>query len=252
MNDSMPQLKSAPIVEAVLDIDCDLPPGIDVATLEAKAQQAFLNTYPKLKKQLIQETQFETKIGETPKVSTRHGLQAFQFLSADEKQLVQVRPQGYSFNRLAPYSSLDDYLAEIERTWTLFVNLTEPVQTRLVRLRFINRILLPTRGGNVELNDYLRLTPRLPDETKLVFSGFFNQNSATEPATGNAVSITMATEPMIGDKLPIILDIEAHHAAIIEPNDWTAIASRIQSLRVLKNMVFRNSLTDSCLNLFQQ
>lgn len=252
MNDSMPQLKSAPIVEAVLDIDCDLPPGIDVASLEAKAQQAFLDSYPKLKKQFVQVTEFEAKVGETASVSTRHGLQAFQFLSPDEKQLVQVRPQGYSFNRLAPYSSLDDYLAEIERTWTLFVNLTGPVQTRLIKLRFINRILLPARGGNVELNDYLRLTPRLPDETKLVFSGFFNQNSATEPATGNAVNITMATEPMIGDKLPIILDIEAHHAAIIEPNDWTAIASRIQSLRVLKNMVFRNSLTESCLNLFQQ
>lgn len=252
MNDFLPQLKSAPIVEAVVDIDCDLPPGVDLGALEARAQQAFGDTYPKLKKQFVQVAQLEGKVGEAPSVSTKHGLQAFQFLAPDERQLVQVRPQGYSFNRLAPYSSLDDYLPEIERTWRIFVSLTAPVQIRVVRLRFINRILLPTLDARLELNDYLRLAPRLPDEENLVFSGFFNQHSASDAATGNAVNITMATEALIADKLPLILDIEAHHVSALEPTDWTAITARIQSLRALKNMVFRQSLTDKCLNLFQQ
>ncbi len=29
-----------------------------------------------------------------------------QFLTEDEKQLIQFRPNGFSFNRLAPYGSL--------------------------------------------------------------------------------------------------------------------------------------------------
>jgi uncharacterized protein (TIGR04255 family) len=251
MNDSHLQLKSSPIVEAVLDIDCDLPPSSDVQALEVAAQERLRDAYPIPRKRFVQEMQFEAKDGEAPRMSARHGLQALQFLARDEKQLMQLRPQGYSFNRLAPYTSLDDYLPEIERIWNLFVELTAPVQVRLIRLRFINRILLPRDNGIVDLDQYLKLGPRLPDEANLSFSGFFNQHSAIELATGNAVNITMATQPLEGDKLPVILDIEASHVANIEPTDWAQIATRIQSLRRLKNLVFKNTLTGPCLNLFQ-
>jgi uncharacterized protein (TIGR04255 family) len=91
----------------------------------------------------------------------------------------------------------------------------------------------------------------LPDEANLTFSGFFYQYSAVEVATQNAVNITMATQPMEGDNLPVILDIDAHRPGNIEPSDWSQIADRVQSLRQLKNLVFRYSLTDPCLNLFR-
>ena len=83
------------------------------------------------------------KPGELPALSIKHGVQALQFLQDDERQLVQVRVQGFSFNRLAPYTSLDDYLPEIKRTWGLYVDLVKPVQVRQIRVRYINRILLP-------------------------------------------------------------------------------------------------------------
>lgn len=69
-----------------------------------------------------------------------------QFLKNDEKQLVQIRPQGYSFNRLAPYGGFDEYLPEIERAWRLFVDIVMPLQVKLIRLRYINRFLLPMHG----------------------------------------------------------------------------------------------------------
>jgi len=164
----------------------------------------------------VQEMQFEAKGGEAPRVSARQGLQALMFLAPDERQLVQLRPQGYSFNRLAPYASLDHYLPEIERTWKLFVEWAAPVQVRLIRLRFINRILLPSDDGSVNLDNYLKLGPRLPDAANLTFSGFFNQHSAVESATGNAVNITMATQPLEDAKLPVILDIEAYQDVLGE------------------------------------
>lgn len=245
------KLKSVPIVEAVLDIDCDLPPGTDVPALETVAEERFRDAYPIPRKRFLQEMQFEAKGGEAPKVSARQGLQSLMFLASDEKQLVQLRPQGYSFNRLAPYTSLDDYLPEIERTWRLFVELTAPRLVRLIRLRFINRILLPTDHGSINLDKYLKLGPRLPDEANLTFSGFFNQHSAVESTTGNALNIIVAAQALEGDKLPVILDIEAYYGAKLESADWTGIVTRVQSLRRLKNMVFRSSLTDQCLNLFQ-
>ena len=251
MSDRLLKLKAPPIVEAVLDIDCDMPPGFDFAVLETVSRDAFRDRYPKFKTQFMQALQVEAAPDRAPNVTTKQGIQALQLLQEDEKQLVQVRAQGFSFNRLAPYSSLDDYMPEMERTWWLFVGLAAPVQVRVVRLRYINRILLPMTAGRVKLEDYLKLGPQLPDEDKLILVGFLNQHSVVEMDTGNQVNIILAAQPQENDKLPIILDIETFRLGNGEPDDWAAIHSKIQSLRRLKNTVFEKSLTDQCLNLFQ-
>ena len=252
MNDTKFQLLKAPIIEAVLDIDCDLPPAFDLDALEKPSRDLFRDKYPQLRKQLMQEHTIQTKLDEPPKMSVRHATQSFQFLQEDGKQLVQVRAQGYSFNRLAPYTSLDDYLPEIERTWHLFVSIAAPVQIRSVRLRFINRILLPMAGGSVNLEDYLKVGPRLPDEERLTFTGFLNQHTAVEAGTGNQVVIILTTQPPENEMLPLILDITATNNGPAQVEDWAWLTSTIQALRALKNSVFRNTLTEQCLNLFQQ
>ena len=178
-------------------------------------------------------------------------MQAFQFLHDDEKQLVQVRTQGFAFNRLAPYGSLDDYMGEIERTWRQFVTLTSPVQIRAVRLRYINRILLPMKGEGLQLQDFLKVSPQLPNESNLTFIGFLNQHSAIESGTGNQANIVLTTQPLEADNLPIIFDIGVHHIEPGEPDNWPWITENIQSLRSLKNRIFKNTLTERCLNLFQ-
>lgn len=247
----MLKLKSPPIVEAVLDIDCDLPPASDLAVLEAAASERLRDAYPISKKRLLHEMEVKAEVGEAPQVMSRHGVQALMFCAADEKQLIQFRPQGYSFNRLVPYTSLDDYLPEIERTWQIFRELTAPVQVRMARLRYINRLPLPADESGAGLGRFLKLRPRLPAKAKLTLAGFFSQHAAVDPETGNAVNITVATQPREGDKQPVILDIEAYCAINAEPGDWDSVAERIQSLRRLKNAVFEHSLTRSCLQLFR-
>lgn len=253
MNGTELKLAKAPIVEAVIDIDCDMAPSFDLATLERPVRECFREAYPKCRAQFIHETKIETKPDAPPLMSVQqHGIQAFQCMQEDEKQLVQVRAQGFSFNRLAPYSNLDDYLPEIERTWRLFFKLASPVQIRVVRLRYINRILLPTVAGRVELGDYLRISPRLPDEKKLTFVGFLNQHAAVEIDTGHQINIVLTTQAQETDKLPIIFDNCVASVETATPEDWPWILAKIHSLRGLKNRIFRNTLTETCLNLFQQ
>lgn len=251
MNPTILRLANAPIVEAVLDIDCDMSPGMDIAALEGPARDLFREQYPKFRKQLLWEHQIKQQGGAPPEMSARQGIQAFQFLHDDEKQLVQVRSRGFSFNRLAPYSSLDNYLPEIERSWGLFVGLAAPIQVKLVRLRYINRILLPMEKGKVELNEYLTISPRVPDEDRLVLAGFLNQYSALETGTGNQVNIVLTAQPQENGSLPVILDIEAFQSGESEPSDWSSIQSKIQVLRDLKNRLFEKALTKRCLQLFQ-
>lgn len=250
MSETNFRLSNAPIVEAVIEIRCDMGPTFDLAALETAARDLLRDQYPKLRQQFIEEHRFEKQGDEPPRVSAQRGLQAFQFLHDDEKQLVQIRTQGFSFNRLAPYSSLDEYLPEIERTWGLFVQLAKPVQIQQIRLRYINRILLPLTNGQVEFTDFLKVSPRLPEEDKLQFVGFLNQHAAVDVETKNQVNIITTMQPGANDFLPLIFDIEVIHTGTVDPGDWAWIRSHIDSLRSLKNRVFQNTLTDKCLSLF--
>lgn len=246
------ELRNAPIVEAVLDIDCDLPPEQQLASLEEPARDAYRGQYSKLRKQALQEHRTEVGPDRPARMSEgRHGVQAFQFLRDDGKQLVQVRQQGFSFNRLAPYSSLDDYMTDIEEAWQAFVKVASPVQVVAIRLRYINRILIPLVSGEVDLKEYLK-TPQTPKVAGLKLVGFLNQHLAVETDTGNHVNVVLATQAPENGFLPLIFDNTAASLERGDPQDWPWIREKIQSLRVLKNRVFRETLTKSCLNLFQQ
>lgn len=253
MAESDLRLANPPIVEMVLDIDCDLPPGLDLLALESQAIAALPN-YPKREKQYFYQQHFQVRPGDPPAGETtlHQGLQALQFFSDDKKQLVQVRAQGYSFNRLAPYSGLDEYLPEIERTWSLYRDLISPLLVRTIRLRYVNRILLPVGQGSIDLDQYFRYGPRLPEVGNLAFSSFFEQHLAEDKQTGNRVRIVLTPEPSEKtDKAPVIFDNSVESHKPLAPDDWDGILGRIGELRDLKNRVFQSMLTDTCLQLFQ-
>ena len=253
MIDTQFKLLKAPIIEAVLDIDCDMPPGKEISLLELAAHERLRPHYPKVRRVFVQTHHIETPPGEAPKIKHHQAVHGLQFLSEDEKQLVQFRAQGFSFNRLAPYTGLDDYLPEIERTWKIFVSLAAPLQIRTVRLRYINRLMLPMLEKQpLQLEEYLKVCPRLPDEDKLTFTSFLNQHTAVENGTGNQVHIILTNQTAENMMLPLILDITAENSAQSEIENWPCLLARIQALRRLKNRVFRNTLTEKCLNQYQQ
>jgi len=244
-------LRSAPIVEAVVDIDCDLPPVVDVEALDADGKRAFGDHYPRAQRRVASEFEVMLQPGQPVAVNSREGLPALVYASQDGRQLVQLRPNGFSFNRLAPYTTLDDYLPEIERTWRVFVALARPLVCREVRMRYVNRIELPLTDGKVDLQKYIKLARKTADDQRLVLTGLFDQQAVVEPATGNQATIVFATQAPGPDRLPVILDITATKTGNLDPQDWGAILDAIGRLRVLKNGIFRNSLEQECLQLFQ-
>ena len=251
MEETRFQLDHAPIIEAVLDIDCDLPPALDWSQLEASAREAFRDRYPKVRRQFVQNHILTAGEDAAPMLQFNKGLGALQYLTEDEKQLVQFRANGFSFNRLSPYTTLDDYLPEIESAWLKFRELAGPVIVRKIGLRMINRILLPMQEGRLNFGHYLETAPRLPvTGLKLGIVGFLDQQVAADEETGNQVNIVKTSQLPEGDKLPLILDIDAYHHCQTPPPEWSELLPRIKSLRDLKNRVFQHTLTPQCLNLF--
>jgi len=244
------KLDKAPIVEVVVDIDCDMPPSFLIEHVDP-ASIAMHKEYPIIRKNYELTHEIKQKIGEEPVLSaTQPIVQALRFLHADEKQLVQVRNSGFSFNRLAPYTSLDNYLEEIRRTWNLFANAFEPVRIKQIRLRYINRFDLPLTNGNVELSDYLTVAPSLPDENPMLLNGFVNQSLTTDKESGNSARIILASHPSKLDVLTLVLDIGVFgcNTGNIQ---WDFIHEELIALRDLKNRIFFSMLKDKCTTLFQ-
>jgi uncharacterized protein (TIGR04255 family) len=242
-------LPHSPIVEAIIDIDCDLPSNLDFKQIEQAAKDALQDLYPNVRHRMFQGQSITPKDKQTVTIDFHQGLQAIQFQSKDKKQLIQFRPAGYSFNRLSPYEGLDKYLPEIKRTWESFVDIVHPVKIRKIGLRNINRILLPLNEDNRILEDYLAIGPKPPCQN-LILTGFLNQHVTIEPETGHQVNILMSTQSPEDGKLPLILDIDAFSVSPTKNLQWEVIDNVIHQLRNLKNNVFESTLTKKCLTLF--
>lgn len=243
-------LKKPPIIEAVIDIDCDLPSSLDLAELDTAMSSALGDCYPIKNARVFQEHQVIQDKDTAPSVEVRRGVEAFQYFTKDQKQLVQIRRNGFSFNRLAPYEGMDVYFPEIERRWKLFVEFAQPTLVRQIGLRTINRIVLPMDGNRAPLDEYFINPPRLPDVANLTFAGFVHQYRTVESTTSNQANVVLtAQDPQLGN-LPIILDIHAFRASSIEPQGWIKIAEVLRSLRSLKNQVFRKTVTEKCLKQY--
>lgn len=251
MTDAYPKLAKPPIVEAVLDFDCDIPPDKTLKLLEHPARTAFANRYPDVTPRYLREMQVASEQDGTFNSSLQQSLQAWMFRQSDGRQLVQVRQSGFSFNRLAPYESFEAYLPEIQRVWDLYREFTAPISVRTLRLRYINRIDLPLVEGRVDLGVYLTSQPALPAEDRLILSGFVNQYSATDADTGHQLTVVLATQPSENDKLPVIFDNAISASGEWEPADWSTLYGILGSLRSLKNMIFFNTVKPPCLDLFR-
>lgn len=239
------KLNNPPIIEAVLDIDCEFKSPLDIKDIEAEASKLLAKQYPKKRAIFLQNHKFEPN-----EYSVKSGLTAYQFLKNDEKQLVQYRTEGFSFNRLAPYTSLDDYLPQIKKHWEIFRKLTNPIQIKAIRLRYINRFFLPLRSGEVKVGEYLAVSPLTADRERLVLLGFMDQYIALDKKTKNQVRSVITHQLADNDKLPVIFDNSVIAPFSGNPENWNQIRKKIIELRELKNHVFQKTLTKKCLKLF--
>jgi len=246
-------LAEAPIIEAVFDIKVELPPDLDLAKLVAEARKAFAEDYPKASKffhHSLQVSPGEDAAGEIEREKTVRGVRLRHHA---ENQLIHIHQEGFSFNRLAPYTSFDDYLPEVRRCWYRFVELARPVVVRRITLRNINRVRLPREeDGTVPLKSYVLAAPRKPEIHGVGMTGFMSQLRLTEPKNDLEAMVTLASEPNHSDhtSASMILDIEAFSTQSFDADDkniWTAF----HLLRNLKNRIFHASLSEECLQPYR-
>jgi len=147
----------APITEALIDIQVDLPAALILANSKSSTPRLHLNTRSR-----IRVLMFRCRLSSAHlRLAPRGRLKRFGDSPSsvlDGRQVVQVRRDGFTFSRLSPYQTWEDLRTEARRLWGALSFGGEAIQMTRVAVRYINQIDIPLPMD--DFADYLRTTLR--------------------------------------------------------------------------------------------
>jgi uncharacterized protein (TIGR04255 family) len=236
----------APITEALIDIRVTLPDEITVTDL-AHVDIGEDMGYPHRRNLFAGEAQIA--IGEQLGAATRQKHVGYRFVSSDERQIVQVRLDGFTFSRLAPYDRWETFREEAYRLWILYRLVAEPVSINRVAVRYINRLDLPLPMD--DFKDYLRTVPEVSPDLPQGLSGYLMQLAIPQEDIGAVLllneTLLPSPEP---DTVSILLDIDLFReleTSVEDEDVWRLL----DQFRVRKNDVFEACITQRTRELFR-
>jgi len=241
-------LKNAPIREAILDFRVKARQGFHAQEFEA-LRTRLRDQFPKMDKRSRFETMVQMSEGGAQSKTQDLGLQGYFFKSEDERNVAQFRIDGFTFNRLRPYTSFDEILPLAMEMWDVYCGVAKPEVVTRLAVRCINDIPLP--GSLIELEEYLRAAPTIPPELPQGLSSYVSRVTIHQDEPRLTANIFQAYQSDITTRqIKVILDIDVykqHQYAVDEP----AISDTLQQLRAFKNRIFFNVLTDETLRQFE-
>ncbi len=241
-------LSNAPITEAIIDFRVKLPADFD--TKEFLSLSAHLSDrYPSNEPRRIITGAFGMEKGGKPFIQPPEdkGIQGYFYKSADGKNIAQFRLDGFTFNRLNPYSDWNTVLSEAQNLWELYVSKSEPEVVTRIAVRYINRLEL--RLPINDFGDYLTAPPKVPDSLPQEVSQFLTKVVIREgDITANIIqALEKSPKP---EHIGIILDIDVFkllELGINRENIW----AEFEQLHAMKNLIFFESITERTVRLYE-
>jgi uncharacterized protein (TIGR04255 family) len=242
-------LRNAPIKEAIIDFGVRANPSFDpksLPSLKERLSPEFASIYEG--RNIEAGFTFSVSSASEP-VWHDLGVQSIQARSADQKEVAQFRIDGFTFNRLAPYTSWDDILPRALRSWNLYTEFCRPEAVVRLAVRNINHILIPRSVP--DLREYFTKPPSGPPGIAGVMNGFFSTVILDDAKTSCSLKVTQASQAELdSESVTTILDIEAFVARDYQVDNQQILQS-LESLHDLKNRAFFNSLTDRVLRKYE-
>lgn len=240
------QLNKAPITEAVIEIRTVPAPNV---TAESLQENIKLDNYPSVRPTYEGTIEGEMQAGQEPTVKTAHSLVGYRYTHTNDKQILQIRPSIFTFNRLAPYGSWAEFSNEAKSLWNVFRIATNPETISRVAVRYINRIDIPL--PITDLKEYLRTYPEVSPDMGQALSGYFMRLESPQPdISANLVLHQAMIPPPSENVVSVLLDIDLYRdkdLPIEESKLWTLL----ESLRNKKNEIFKSCLNEKTMRLFE-
>jgi uncharacterized protein (TIGR04255 family) len=231
-------LRNAPIAEAVIDFR--------VVRQEQVSAEAFADLGSSIGEQY-------TKTGSIQSIEARFGVIHGKPSGASQIQtdlgiryestteIVQFRVDGFTFSKIAPYTTWEEVSVEAFRLWEIYVDAAKPRQVSRVAVRYINQMQLPAVK---DLGEYLTAPPQLPEPIPQTVRDFLTRVNVRDDRRNASAVIVQALEPQIDPKtISLLLDIDAFRE-MNEKSDDPGLVLVFEHLRELKNDIFFASITE--------
>lgn len=240
-------LPKAPITEALIDLKVKISPDFDINIFDS-IDEKFLEKFPLKEKQEEYSAKFSVKETKPITKTGTKSIKGFFYKSEDGKNIVQFRRDGFTFNRLKPYTEWREIRNNAKRLWEIYLKYANPVKVTRIGTRYINHIKIPLPIK--DFSSYLTAPPQVPEGMPQLFSGYLSRMRLKEPSENIDVNVTQAIEEGTEKGIvTLILDIDAFSNRIFDP-DEPNIWKNFEILRNIKNQVFFSSLTPKTINMF--
>jgi uncharacterized protein (TIGR04255 family) len=249
LTETFPLLSRAPIVEAVIGVTARAESVWEELAISEQFKQR-LPEYPDV--QAHREVRYEFKHGADaqPEQAVHDmGWRGLRCESADKLHIAQFNRDGFSFSRLKPYQSWEQFYQEGMRLWKLYNEIAQSSEIQRLGLRFINRIAFSQ--AEVKLEDFLENPPKPPRGMEIPFEGFLHHTTFSVPGHPYRINLVQTVQPAQGadDSWGVILDIDVYTTEPIANQDL--IGQHLTKMRWLKNKVFFGSITTNTLELLK-
>ncbi len=243
-------LDKAPITEAIIDFRVKLSIDFQVKTfLDLKKYKG--DQFPNYRERRAFKGGIRIKNGKPEsQFAEDQGIHGYFFTTADEKKVAQFRIDGFTYSHLKPYSDWEMLRDEAKELWKIYHSMTKPEAITRIAVRFLNHLDIPL--PITDLSNYLTAPPKVPDDTPGVISNFLSRivvyNQDSDIATNIIQALDKSAKP---DKfITIILDIDSFKVGEFKNRDcemWQVF----EELRIIKNQIFFNSITEETTRLFE-
>ena len=235
-------LANAPIREALIDLRCELPEDQDAELLARfdAAHRGIESEFPEKEKNYAANVSAELKEGTDPAVAATAALRGYNFRNSEGDKIVQFRLDGFTFNKLRPYTKWAQLRAEAETLWTKYRSLLSEVRVGRVGVRYINEIQVPP-GVGFETIFVEPLRQPLGFGQGRVRESLERLQVSSHDTFERTIVTRLAREERAG--FAVIFDIDAFAVAPDGAFEDCEAWARIDELRNRKNEIFFSSLT---------
>ena len=236
----------APITEALVDLRVNYGSAISLDKLKNFGTQIKADYPHENTREMVQAN---VNFGQAQAQTSRSTI-GYIFHSADRRQAVQARLDGFTFSRFAPYQDWPRLISEAKRLWTIFLKCLRPQTVTRIAVRYINQINLPYRERTLTFEHYLRTFPATALEEDIALEEFLLRLVMPQQDLSAKLILTEALLPPKDDHLGVLLDIDLFRENASVDSHSEEIWDILETFRERKNKYFEASLTDAARGLF--
>lgn len=235
-----------PVVEALCELVFDSGEWDD--TIPGRLYDRISREYPG-KRTLQAVTADITLTPEETRTGVRRMGSRVQFLSPDEKQIVQVERNLLVINQLAPYpeKGFQSWEPVVHRMLAHYRELCAPRVIKRVGVRYLNHVTIPKT--EFQLEKYFAIYPQLPPDSPGPQSEFLMRVQLPELDLKRRLLVTFSSTPSPKPSSSFVLDLYfLSDVALSDPfSDLPGELARAHS--AIQSM-FEKSITNSTRTLF--